>query len=205
MSRTFPFMPFPRAAGARLRVDEKKCASHSGFVNRIPIRKTPALGWVRGLVVSAKLNGRRHIHRKSAHLLDGSRRAITGHPCSYQRLSLLLPKPRLLEPTQWACHMHDWRIASYRLGRLDYSFPSLLLLRKVHKTGQDVIDRPVIYTRLVLLLWQRVLDVLLCHWVIVNWVSNIPRIPYIVNYLIYMGLLYVSCKGVEPDTAKNNN
>ena len=32
---------------------------------------------------------------------------------------------------------------------------------------------------------------------IVNWVSTIPRIPYIVNYLIYKGLLYVSCKGSE--------
>ena len=51
MSRSFPFMLFPRAADAEQRVDEKKCASHSEFGNRIPIRKTPALGGVRGLVV----------------------------------------------------------------------------------------------------------------------------------------------------------
>ena len=44
MSRSFPFMLFPRAADAELRVDEKKRASHYGFGNRIPIRKTPALG-----------------------------------------------------------------------------------------------------------------------------------------------------------------
>ena len=50
MSRTFPFMPFPRAADAEQRVDEKKCAVHSEFGNRIPIRKPPALGGVRGLL-----------------------------------------------------------------------------------------------------------------------------------------------------------
>ena len=50
MSRSFPFMLFPRAADAELRVDEKKRASHYGFGNRIPIRKTPALGGVRGLL-----------------------------------------------------------------------------------------------------------------------------------------------------------
>jgi len=44
MSRSFPFMLFPRAADAEQRVDEKKCAVHSEFGNRIPIRKTPALG-----------------------------------------------------------------------------------------------------------------------------------------------------------------
>jgi len=37
-------MLFLRAADAEQRVDEKKCAVHSEFGNRIPIRKTPALG-----------------------------------------------------------------------------------------------------------------------------------------------------------------